>query len=55
MQELFTGFIGSGPSFKNGVKVDHLALTDISTLISDILGLTFKSPTTELKKKILKD
>lgn len=54
MPELFTGFIGCGPSFKNGAKTDRLSLTDMSALISNILKLSFKPATPELKSKVFK-
>lgn len=55
MPELFTGFIGYGPSFKNAAHTERLNLTDISALVSDILGLGFKQTDANLKRKIFKN
>ncbi|WP_346239371.1 ectonucleotide pyrophosphatase/phosphodiesterase [Niabella insulamsoli] len=54
MPELFTGFIGSGPSFKQG-HITKMKLTDISGLIGDILGLSFKEADPDVQHQILKD
>ncbi|MFT3902191.1 MAG: ectonucleotide pyrophosphatase/phosphodiesterase [Niabella sp.] len=55
MPELYTGFIGYGPSFKSGANVEHLRLTDMSALISNILGLKFKEVDLEVKRSIFKN
>lgn len=55
MPQLFTGFIGYGPSFKTGKNIDHIQLTDISSLISDILKLQFKKTDPALKEQLFKN
>ena len=55
MPELFTGFIGYGPSFKSGANVERLRLTDMSALISNILGLQFKEVNPEVKRTVFRD
>ncbi|GAB3020196.1 ectonucleotide pyrophosphatase/phosphodiesterase [Niabella terrae] len=55
MPEVYTGFIGYGPSFKSHSSLERLHLTDISPLVSTLLGIPFNQPlTAELKAKILK-
>jgi len=54
MPEVFTGFIGYGPSFKTRATVAWLNLTDIAAFISEILGLQFKVADAGLKQKVFK-
>ncbi len=52
--DLYTGFLGYGPSFKKQARVDKLKLTDMSALISEILNLNFKKADAALKQKVFK-
>ncbi|WP_409965756.1 hypothetical protein PIECOFPK_01988 [Mycovorax composti] len=54
MKELRTGFIGFGPSFKNRTSIEEIHLVNISSVISDILGLNFKKIDPSLKNGLFK-